>query len=248
LQKRGIQLLSDAARYSYSFNFDWLSRPIIQHPQDIVAFQEVVWEVKPDLIIELGIARGGSLILSASLLALMELCDSGSVSVESSSKERRKVIGVDIDIRAHNRSSIESHALSPWITLIEGSSVDEKTISTIKEYAKDAQRIMVVLDSNHTESHVLNELISYAPLVSVGSFCVVFDTVIQLMPDELFEDREWGVGNNPGTAVERYLSGDWGPLKSNTTDRKSPCFEIVTECSDKLLITAAPSGFLRRTG
>lgn len=216
----------------YVYNFDWLGRPIIQYPQDMQAIQEVVWNTKPDLIIETGIAHGGSLILSASLLALLDMCD----SLETGSDPRqstRKVIGIDIDIRDHNRTAIESHPLSSKIEIIEGSSIDEDTIAKVKAAANGYQRIMVCLDSMHTHDHVLAELDTYAPLVGIDCYCVVFDTFVEDMPEGFFKDRPWDVGNNPKTAVHQWLG-------TNTQ------FEIDSHLEQKLMITVAPDGFLKR--
>jgi cephalosporin hydroxylase len=233
LRKTGIKMLSESAKYNYSFNFEWMARPIIQYPQDIVAFQEIVWNVKPDLIIEMGIAHGGSLILSASLLAMLDLCEHGQTTLKPDSEYSRRVVAVDIDIREHNRKAIEEHPLSPRIKLIEGSSIDKKIIEQVKKEAVGYKNILVCLDSNHTHDHVLAELDAYAPLTSKGSYCLVFDTVIEDMPEEMFHDRPWGPGNNPKTAVWEYL-------------RTHPEFEIDKSIEDKLLITVAPDGFLKR--
>jgi cephalosporin hydroxylase len=212
----------------YSYNFSWLSTPIIQYPQDIVAFQEIVWQVKPDLIIETGIAHGGSLILSASLLALLDLCE-GNEARET----HRKVIGVDIDIREHNRKALEAHPLFNRIELIQGSSIDAEIICQVKKYASQYKRVLISLDSNHTHEHVLAELNAYSDLVTPGSYCIVFDTIIEDLPDEACLDRTWSKGNNPKTAV-------WEFLKTH------PEFEIDRQVQDKLLITVAPDGYLKR--
>lgn len=220
--------------YKYSYNFAWLGRPIIQYPQDIVGMQELIWRIKPDLIIEMGIAHGGSLIFNASMLALLEYSEAvGSGSSLDTSKPRRRVLGVDVDIRDHNREAIEAHPMSGRIDMIQGSSIDEDIISQVQAYANDYEMVLVVLDSNHTHDHVLAELEAYANLTSVGSYCVVFDTLVEDAPDEYFADRPWGKGNNPKTAV-------WEFLKTH------PEFEIDKEIESKLLITVAPDGFLRR--
>ena len=205
--------------HQYSYHFRWLGVPIIQYPQDIVAMQEIVWEVKPDLIIETGIARGGSLILYASLLQLLG---------------KGEVLGIDIDIRAHNRSVIESHPMASRITMFEGSSVTDEMGERVRQFAKGHETVLVVLDSNHTHAHVLRELELYAPLVTPASYCVVFDTVVEDMPPGSFPDRPWDVGDNPKTAAREYL-------------RRHPEFEIDTAIPDKLQITVAPDGYLRRT-
>jgi len=233
LQQAGLKLLCEAAKYNYSYNFDWLSLPIIQHPQDIIAFQEIVFGVKPDLIIETGIARGGSLILSASLLALLDLCDHGTTSVEPHPEKPRSVIGIDIDIRTHNRNSLEAHPLYPRLTLIEGSSIDMKVIHKVKKIAATRKKVLVCLDSNHTRDHVLSELEAYAPLTSLGSYCLVFDTVIEDVPSEINQNRPWGKGNSPKTAVHEYL-------KSHSE------FEVDNSIINKLLVTVAPEGYLKR--
>ncbi|HSC85053.1 MAG TPA: cephalosporin hydroxylase family protein [Pseudomonas sp.] len=227
LQAKSIDWLVHSCQHKYSYNFTWLGRPIIQYPQDIVALQELVWSIQPDLIIETGIAHGGSLILNASLLALLDLCDGRS--------SPRRVIGVDIDIRAHNREAIEEHPLASRITLIQGSSIAPKTLEQVHSLAAGAQKVLVILDSNHTHDHVLEELRLYTPLVSRGSYCVVFDTVVEHMPAECFPDRPWGPGDNPLTAVHAFLHSPEGQV-----------FAIDRAMQDKLLITVAPDGFLKR--
>ncbi|MBU0750996.1 MAG: cephalosporin hydroxylase family protein [Gammaproteobacteria bacterium] len=220
----------------YSYNFSWLGRPIIQYPQDMAAMQELIWQIKPDLIIETGIAHGGSLIFSASMLALLDMCD----AIESGKtfdprKPQRKVIGVDIDIRPHNRAAIEAHPMSSRIQMIQGSSIAPEIVAEVKAAASAYKRIMVCLDSNHTHEHVYEELKAYASLVTPGSYCVVFDTVVEDLPAELAFNRPWGPGDNPKTAVWKYLQ-----------DHAE--FEIDRTIQDKLLITVAPDGYLRRVG
>jgi cephalosporin hydroxylase len=234
LKKSSLQFLCDTANYNYSYNFDWMSRPIIQYPQDIVAFQEIVWKVKPDLIIEMGVARGGSLILSASLLAMIDLCEYGETKLTPSSEKPRCVIGVDVDIRSHNRKALESHPLYPRINLIEGSSIDQSVIEQVKKASKGFKKILVCLDSNHTHDHVLAELEAYAPMTSIDSYCIVFDTVIEDMPGEMHKNRDWGPGNSPKSALWKFLE--------NNSD-----FQIDKNVQDKLLITVAPDGYLLRT-
>lgn len=219
----------------YSYNFEWLGRPIIQYPQDICALQELIWTVKPDLIIETGIAHGGSLIFSASMLALLEMSEAVlNGEMLDPSKPKRKVLGVDIDIRAHNRKAIEAHPMYPRIEMLEGSSISDEIFSKVKKVAANYSKILVVLDSNHTHDHVLSELKLYAPLVSVDSYCVVFDTVVEDLSNDAFPDRPWGVGDNPKTAVWEYL-------------KTHPEFEIDQAISDKILISVAPDGYLKRT-
>lgn len=207
-----------SSQHEYSYHFKWLGRPIIQFPQDIIALQEIICEVRPRLIIETGIARGGSLIFSASILEL--LGDDG------------RVVGVDIDIREHNRTEIERHPLARRITMIQGSSVDEEVSRRVASEAKGDGPVLVILDSNHTHDHVLRELEIYSPLVTRGSYLIVFDTVIEEMPANFFPDRPWGPDNNPKTAVREFLK---------TNDR----FEVDRQLEAKLLITVAPGGYLR---
>lgn len=212
-----------AAKHNYIYNFSWLGRPIIQLPQDVFAMQELIWSIQPDLIIETGIAHGGSLIFSASMLEINAACGG---------PEHGEVVAVDIDIRAHNREAIEAHPMFKRITMIQGSSIAPEIIEQVRARAAGKQRVLVCLDSNHTHDHVLAELKAYAPLVSVGSYCVVFDTAIEEVPAEMSGDRPWGPGNNPLTAVREFLK---------TTDR----FEIDQDIPNKILITVAPDGYLR---
>lgn len=211
-------------RNGYTYNFSWLGRPIIQYPQDIVAMQELIWATQPDLIIETGIAHGGSLVFSASMLELNAACGG---------KKNARVLGVDIDIRAHNRAAIEAHPLARRIDMIQGSSVAPEIVAQVKEAARGLESVLVILDSNHTHEHVLAELEAYAPLVTRGNYCIVFDTLVEDMPAELFPDRPWGPGDNPKTAVWEYL-------------KSHPEFEIDQGIPNKLLITVAPDGYLKR--
>jgi cephalosporin hydroxylase len=215
--------LIESMRKKYVYNFSWLGRPVIQNPIDMVAMQELIWTVKPDLIIETGIAHGGSLVFSASMLELMSLCGGGD----------GEVLGIDIDIRPHNRKEIEAHPLAKRISMIEGSSVDTAVIAEVRRRASGKRRVLVCLDSNHTYEHVRAELDAYAPLTSIGSYCVVFDTFVEDAPADLFPDRPWGPGDNPKVAVTEYL-------------KTHPEFEIDRSVENKLLITVAPDGFLRR--
>lgn len=246
LRDAGTAFMRASMLPRYSYNFSWLGRPIIQYPQDMVAMQELVWQIKPDLIIETGIAHGGSLIFSASMLALLDYCETIEKGAPLDRRvSRRKVLGVDIDIRAHNRAAIEAHAMADKIEMIQGSSIDPTIIAHVHRRAKDHDRILVCLDSNHTHDHVLAELEAYAPLTSRGSYCVVFDTIVEELPDDMFANRPWGKGNNPKTAVSEYFrrlkeggrtGADGSPLD----------FEIDSMIENKLLITVAPNGYLKR--
>ena len=208
----------------YSYHFEWLGRPVIQYPQDIVAMQELIWQVQPDLIVETGIAHGGSLVFSASMLELNAACGGPADA---------RVVGVDIDIRSHNRAAIEAHPLARRIAMIEGSSVAAEVVAQVASIAAGKRRVLVSLDSNHTHAHVLAELEAYAPLTSVGSYCIVFDTVIEDMPASMFPDRPWGPGDNPKTAVFEFV-------------KRHPEFEIQKSIDHKLLVSVAPDGFLKR--
>lgn len=234
------------AKFKYSYNFSWMGRPIIQFPQDIMAMQELIWQVKPDLIIETGIAHGGSLIMSASMLAMLDYCEAVEAGTMFEVRSTwRRVLGIDIDIRAHNRAAIERHPMSHRIDMIQGSSIAPEIVAQVHKRAKRYKRILVCLDSNHTHEHVLAELEAYAPLTGMDSYCVVFDTVIEDMPNDMFPDRPWGKGNNPKTAVREYLRR----LKQEgrtAAEGKPLHFEIDTMIENKLLITVAPDGYLKR--
>ncbi|MVO18625.1 cephalosporin hydroxylase family protein [Parasedimentitalea huanghaiensis] len=234
LNDMALGFLQATTQPKYSYNFHWQDRPIIQYPQDIVAMQELIWSVKPDLIIETGIAHGGSLIFSASILALLDMSEAiESGEMMDPSKSKRKVLGIDIDIRAHNREAIEAHPMSSRIEMIEGSSIDADIFAQVLKAAEGYKRVLVCLDSNHTHDHVRAELELYAPLTSVGSYCVVFDTLIEDMPADEYPNRSWGPGDNPKTAV-------WDYLKDHSE------FEIDKSIPAKLLITVAHDGFLKR--
>ncbi|EFL87638.1 cephalosporin hydroxylase family protein [Ahrensia sp. R2A130] len=226
---------TEAMRSKYMYNFTSLGRPIIQFPQDMVAAQELIWEIKPDLVIETGIAHGGSLIQTALMLGALDLADAmetGEPLVPGESK--RKVLGIDIDIRDHNREAIEAHPYASYIEMMQGSAIAEDMVENVRTYAKDFNRVMVFLDSMHSHDHVLGELQAYAELTSVGSYCVVFDTFVEDLPKGFFDDRPWDVGDNPKTAVHEWIK-----------DRSD--FEIDKSWDDRLLISVAPDGFLKRT-
>ncbi|MBA1187831.1 cephalosporin hydroxylase [Pseudomonas entomophila] len=217
LKQLARDFYDESAKHKYTYHFSWMGRPIIQLPQDMIAMQELVWRIQPDLIIECGVAHGGSIVYYASLLQLLG---------------HGEVLGIDVDIRAHNRHAIESHPMAHRITLFEGSSIDLDMVERVRAHAQ-GKRVMVVLDSNHTHAHVLEELRHYAPLVSVDGYCVVMDTVVEDMPADAFPDRPWGPGDNPKTAV-------WAFLEENDD------FQIDQSVQDKLLLTVASDGYLRR--
>jgi len=226
-----------ASETNYSYHFEWLGRPIIQYPQDIVGVQQLLWQVRPNLIIETGIARGGSLIFYASILELIAQC--------GGPKDAR-VLGIDIDIRAHNKDAILAHPMSRRIEMIQGSSIDESVVEQVKQKAKSAKNVLVCLDSNHTHDHVLQELRHYAPMVSMNSYIIVFDTVVEDLPSSLTKDRPWSKGNNPKTAVFEYLKELDNNKNTSGMDGCELRLVIDRHIENQLLITVAPSGFLRR--
>lgn len=210
----------ESNKAQYSYNFSWMGRPIIQYPQDMMAMQEIIWNLQPDLIIETGIAHGGSLIYYASLLELIG---------------KGEVLGIDIDIREHNKSAIENHAMYKRIKMIQGSSIDPDIVARVKQNAEGKETILVVLDSNHTHEHVLAELQMYAPFVSLNSYVVVYDTIVEKLPNNYLPGhvRPWGIGDNPLTAVNSFIE----------TNQQ---FEIDKSINNKLLISVAPDGYLKR--
>jgi len=219
LADASLGMTESLIRQRYLFNFDWLGLPIIQFPADIVAYQEICWKVKPAVIVETGIARGGSVIFYASMLELL-----GSDGF---------VVGVDIDIRSHNRQAIESHPLARRVRLIEGSSVDPGVVAEVTSMVGGRQPVLVILDSLHTKDHVLAELDAYSSLVGPGSYVVVQDTVIERLPDGLYPNRPWSVGNSPANALDDFLA------------RPGCRFVIDDDYASKLVLTTTPRGFLR---
>ena len=218
------EFLAATVEPKYSYNFSWLGRPIIQYPQDIVAMQEILWSVQPDLVVETGIAHGGSLIFSASMLELNAACGGPADA---------RVVGVDIDIRAHNRKAVEAHPMARRITMLEGSSIAPEIVGQVRALAAGRKTVLVCLDSNHTHAHVLAELEAYASLTTPGSYCVVFDTLVDDMPKSFYPDRPWGPGDNPKSAVRAFLASH-------------PEFESDRSIDHKLLVSVAPEGYLRR--
>jgi cephalosporin hydroxylase len=240
LRAHARHFMLDSAKHRYSYNFTWLGRPIIQYPQDIVAMQEVVWAQKPDLIVETGIAHGGSLVLYASLLELIG--------------GEGRVLGIDVDIRPHNRSAIEGHPMAQRIDMIQGSSVAPEIVAHVRACCQGKRSVLVVLDSNHTHAHILAELRAYAPLVSPGGYCVVFDTVIEDFPPGWFHERPWDKGNSPMTAVAEFLA-ETAAGKVRDASGTPVRFAVEQDIDKKLLISVkkllisvAPGGYLRRLG
>ena len=225
--------MNQSWKHKYTYHFNWLGRPIIQMPQDILALQEIIWNIKPDLIIETGIAHGGSLCLTASLLALLELEEMKNNSISQDKIIKRKVIGIDIDIRKHNREHIEKHFLSDKIEMIESSSVNKDTFNKVKSLSKDYSNILVMLDSNHTESHVLEELTLYSSLISKNSYCIVFDTIVEKMDSEFSKNRPWNKKNSPQSAIKKFLKRNDNFIVDKTIDKK-------------IILSMAPGGFLKK--
>jgi cephalosporin hydroxylase len=227
--------LREITRHKYAYNFSWMGRPIIQLPQDMLAMQEIIWNLKPDLIIETGIAHGGSLIYYASLLELVNL-ETEPENLQATPGVRPYVLGIDIDIRAHNLAAIQQHTMyqRKRIQLIEGSSISEEVFAQVRQHAENKRNIVVVLDSNHTHEHVLQELNFYSSFIKQGGYLIVFDTVIEAMPDDLLhtQNRPWKKGDNPQTAVQAFLTQN---------DRFQPDWDLEA----KLLITVAPMGYLK---
>lgn len=219
LKRKSLDWMLHADQYKYTYNYTWMGRPIIKFPSDILLMQEIIWDIKPDLIIETGIAHGGSIVFSASMLELL----GGD----------REVVAVDIDIRQHNREKIEAHPMAKRIHMIEGSSTDPAVLDQIRERAQGKQCVMVALDSLHTHAHVLEEMRLYAPLVTVGSYMVLPDTFIEYFPKGYYSDRPWDVGNNPMTALRAFM-------------QENNDFVIDTERCNKLLITEGFDGYLKR--
>jgi cephalosporin hydroxylase len=225
--------LTRVGEYKWAYNFTWMGRPAIQFPTDAWAMQEIMWEAKPDVIVETGVAHGGSLVFYAAMLAMLDLSEYLSEETAEEFRPRRKVIGVDIEIREHNRRAIDGHPFRPWIALIEGSSTEAPVIERVREESNKYTRRMVVLDSNHTHDHVFAELNAYAPLVTPDQYLVVFDTLVEFIPGPSVRERPWGPGNNPMTAVREFL-------------KQSDQFSIDEHIHNKLQITVAPNGFLKR--
>ena len=245
-QRMSQDWVAEAFRKQFMYNFEALGRPIIQLPADIIAISELIWEVKPDIVVETGIAHGGSIIHSASQLAILDMCD--AIEKGESFDPRspaRKVIAVDIDIRPHNRAALEAHPMISRIDLLEGSSLSDAIINDVYDRVDESARVLVILDSNHTHDHVLGELRAYAPLVSNGSYCAVFDTVIEDLPVDFFSNRPWNPGDSPQSAIREFINEC---QKEGLNDRfgNAIFFEVDHARSGKLLITAAPGGFLRR--
>jgi len=207
----------------YVYGFTWLGRPIIQLPEDMIRIQEVIYRVKPDVIIETGVAHGGSLVFYASLCKAMG---------------RGRVIGIDVEIRPHNRKAIEAHELFEYITLVEGSSVDPEVVRTVKALMLSGETALVVLDSNHTKEHVLGELRAYSELVSVGSYIVACDGIMGNVVGAPRSNTDWG-WNNPKVAAEEFARehGDFV-----IEEPEMPFNEGII----KGRVSYWPGGFLRR--
>ncbi len=221
LRQKSLDWMLHADKYKYTYNFTWMGRPIIKFPSDIVIQQELMWKLKPDLVIETGIAHGGSIIFTASMMEMMGI--------------EGEVIGLDIDIRQHNRDLIESHPMKKRITMYEGSSTDPVIVEKVRQHTVGKKCVMVILDSLHSHEHVYNEMKAYAPMVTIGSYCVLPDTFIEFFPKGYYSDtRPWDVGDNPYTGMKQYLA--------ETGDM----FETDYSLTHKAMITETIDGYLRR--
>jgi cephalosporin hydroxylase len=212
-------LNAKAFEYKYYLNFRWLGRPIVQYPQDVIALQEIVWDTRPTLIVETGVAHGGSLILYASLFELMQLPG--------------EVVGVEIELRAHNAAAIRAHPMSGRIRVVEGSSIDPAVVAQVAEIARGHERVMVVLDSHHAHEHVAAELEAYAPLVTSGNYLVVMGTAVGDLPASLDIQRPWNHERNPRTALHAWLA-------------QGQPFDVDEGLSQRLILSDGPGGYLRR--
>jgi cephalosporin hydroxylase len=219
-QKKSIEWMIHADRYKYTYNYTWMGRPIIKFPNDMVIQQELMWELKPDLVIETGIAHGGSIIFTASMMEMMGIDG--------------EVVGIDVDIRPHNRKEIESHPMMKRITMYEGDSVSDAVVETVRSHTKGKTCVMVILDSLHSHAHVYKELLAYAPMTTLGSYCILPDTFIEFFPKGYYsKTRPWDVGNNPHTAMKQFIA-------------ESDMFEIDRARTNKSMITETIDGYLKR--
>lgn len=209
----------------YVYSFSWMGRPIIQLPEDMIRIQEVIYTLKPDVIIETGVAHGGSLIFYASLCKAME---------------KGRIVGIDIEIRSHNRHAIEAHPLKPWIELIEGSSTDPDIVQQVKTHVKPDDVVLVLLDSNHTKAHVLDELKAYAPLVSKGSYIVATDGIMGHVKGAPRTQDDWS-WNNPEEAAKEFVA------QNPNFVIEEPVFPFNEGVVNER-VTYWPSGFIKRIG
>lgn len=223
IKKLSKAWMVQALKHDYNYYYSWLGVPIIQYPNDLIAIQEIIWKTEPDIIIETGVAHGGSLIFYSSILQIMK-----STSI---SKKQKRVIGVEIDFRRHNEKRLESHPLYKNIQILKGSSIDYKIFLKLKKITK-GKKILVILDSNHTHDHVLEELRLYSKLIKKNEYIIVLDTGVEDLPNKYFQSKSWGRGNNPKTAVHEFL-------KENKNFKIDPI-------DKKLQISCAPDGFLFR--
>jgi cephalosporin hydroxylase len=226
LKLQSRQWLASASKYGYTYNFKWLGTTVVQLPADLICVQEIIWDYKPDLIVETGIARAGSASFYTSLLALLEL--NGHV-------QNARYVGIDVEIREHARVALSKEPiLRKYATAIEGSSIDPEVVKAVSIVASEHSRVIVVLDSSHTHSHVYSELRAYAALVPKGGYIVVFDTSIEWDSEAKWGNRPWGPGDSPSTALDLFL-------------KEYPNFVRDRELSDKGLISVIEGGVIRRT-
>jgi cephalosporin hydroxylase len=220
LRRKSIDWMLHADKYKYTYNFTWMGRPIIKFPSDMVIQQELMWKLRPDLVIETGIAHGGSIVFTSSMMEMMGIDG--------------EVVGIDIDIRKHNRAEIEKHPMAKRITMYEGNSVDAGMIEKVRLHTAGKRCVMVVLDSLHSHDHAYKELVAYAPMATTGSYCILPDTFIEFFPKGYYSStRPWDVGDNPYTAMKQYLA-------------ETDLFEIDRALTDKAMITETVDGYLKR--
>ncbi len=217
LQKLALELIEKSDKHYHAYQWTWLDLPIIQSTEDILAAQELVWKVKPDVIIETGIAWGGSIVFYASLLQLIG---------------KGKIVGIDVALPQKNIDKIMSYPFSDRIELIQGSAVDQSIVDLAASHIKEGQTVMLMLDSNHTHEHVLKELEMYSHLVTKDSYIIVSDTIVEDIPTQEHRPRPWGPGDNPKTAVNAFLKGN---------DR----FVLDEYYNNKILVTFDKGGYLR---
>lgn len=217
LKSQGLDFVNSSNHKKYAYVWNWLGLPVIQMPEDLIKVQEIIFETKPDFVIETGVAWGGSLLFYSSILNSIGHGD---------------VIGIDITIPEHNRANIMRSIGSERINLIEGSSVSEDIVNKIESIVPKGSKVLLILDSHHTHEHVLAELELWSPLVTSGNYIVVCDTIVEYIEAPADRVRDWGKGNNPATAVNQFLS-------------KNSRFSLDNEYNLKSFTSFHPGGFLQ---
>ncbi len=208
LHKSALDFITKSDQHNYAYNWTWLDMPIIQMPEDIMLVQEIIWETKPDIIIETGIAWGGSVVLYASILELIG---------------KGQVLAIDKVLPQHNIDAIMKYNFSSRIKLFEGSSIDESIVNAIRDIIKPTDKVMVLLDSNHTHAHVYEELKIWESFVTSGQYLVISDTIVEEIPEQTHRSRSWGHGDNPMTALNQFLSENNKFTRENDYNHKAIC-------------------------